>query len=157
MSLMRWDPFQELTPLREAMNRLLEESFVGLGRYDLFGRTPPIDIQETETEFVIEASLPGMKPEDLQITAAPDQVTIRATKKSEEKTGEKTAERAKTYTRRERYEGELSRTITLPKYVKIEDITATYEHGVLTLHLPKAEAPKVKQIPVQVKAAAQAH
>jgi HSP20 family protein len=153
MSLMRWDPFQELTPLREAMNRLLEESFVGLGRYDLFGRTPPIDIQETETEFVIEASLPGVKPEELEITAAPDQVTIRRTKRAEEKTEEK----ANVYMRRERYEGELSRTITLPKPIKVEDIAATYEHGVLTLHIPKAEVPKAKQIPVQVKYPAPAH
>jgi HSP20 family protein len=152
MSLMRWDPFQELTPLREAMNRLLEESFVGLGRYDLFGRTPPIDIRETETEFVIEASLPGMKPEDVQVSATPDQVMIRATKKAEEK-----AEKSETYTRQERYVGELNRTITLPKFVKVEDITASYEHGVLTLHVPKAEAPKVKQIPVQVRGPTSVH
>lgn len=146
MSLRRWDPFQELTPLREAMNRLLEESFVGLGRYDLFGRTPPVDIRETETAFVIEASLPGMKPKDLQITATPDQVTIRATKKA----AEKTEEQAGTYVRHERYEGELSRSITLPTSVNPEGATATYEHGVLTLTLPKAPHAAAKQIPVRV-------
>jgi HSP20 family protein len=153
MSLTRWEPFQELTPLREAMNRLFEESFVGLGRYDLFGGTPPIDIRETETEFVIEASLPGMKPEDVQITATPDQVTVRATKKEEEKKEEKPG----TFVRHERYAGELSRTIVMPKTVKVDEIAATYEHGVLMLHVPKAEVPKAKQIPVQVKAPALAH
>ena len=154
MSLMRWEPFHELTPLREAMNRLLEESFVGLGRYDFFGRTPPIDIREMETEFVIEVSLPGFKPQDLQITATLDQVTICASKKVEE---QEKREKPGTLMRHERYEGELSRTITLPKYIKVDDITATYEHGVLTLRVPKAEKPKVKQIAVQVKQPAAVH
>jgi HSP20 family protein len=126
-------------------HRLQEESFVGLRRYDLFGHTLPIDIRETETEFVIEASLPGMKTEEVQITATPDQVTIRATKKAEEK-----QEKAGTYMRQERYEGELSRTILLPTSVNPEGATAMYAHGVLTLTLPKTPHAAAKQIPVRV-------
>jgi HSP20 family protein len=150
MSLRRWEPFQELTPLREAMNRLLEDSFVGMRRFEPFGRTPPVDLRETETEYVIEASLPGVKPEELQITATPDQITIRATKKAEAKTEE---EKGGTYVRHERYEGELSRTILLPTSVNPEGATAKYEHGVLTLTLPKSPHAAAKQIPVHVNEA----
>ncbi len=143
--MVRWDPVQELTPLREAMNRLLEDSFVGLGRFDVFGRTFPVDVRETTEEYVVEAALPGFKPEELLITATYDTLTIRAIHKVEEKP-ENTA-----YVRRERYEGEVSRVIELPTRIDAENVLATYEHGVLLLHIPKVEEAKPKQITVEVK------
>lgn len=143
--MVRWDPVQELTPLREAMNRLLEDSFVGLGRFDVFGRTFPVDIRETPEEYIVEAALPGFKPEELQITATYDALTIRAVQKFDEKP-EKPA-----YVRRERYEGEVSRVIELPTRIDADRVMATYEHGVLLLHLPKVEETRPKQITVEVK------
>jgi HSP20 family protein len=92
------------------MSRLFEESFVG-PRFEFFvGRTFPLDIYETEDKlsYVIETALPGYKPEEVQITAEGDMLTIRVMKKGEEKV-EKAA-----YVRRERYEGEMVRTVTLP-------------------------------------------
>ena len=62
MSLMRNEPTETLVPLGQAMNRLLEESFLGLGRFDIFGRTMPLDIRENEHEFVVEAAASGIKP-----------------------------------------------------------------------------------------------
>lgn len=143
--MVRWDPVQELTPLREAMNRLLEDSFVGLGRLDIFGRTFPVDVRETSEEYIVEAALPGFKPDELLITATYDTLTIRAIHKAEEKP-EKPA-----YVRRERYEGEISRVIELPTRIEADRVKATYEHGLLLLHLPKVEEAKPKQITVEVK------
>ena len=147
MSLVPRDPFEALMPLREAINRMFEESFVW-PRFELFtGRFFPIDISETEDkqQYVIEASLPGIKPEELQISAEGNTLTIHAAKKSEEKTEKGT------YVRRERYEGEMTRTVSLPTAIDADKVQATYEHGVLTLRVPKAEGAKPKQIPVQFK------
>ncbi len=150
MSMMMRDPFEALTPLREAMNRLFEESFVG-PRFDLFtGRAFPVDVYETEDKqkYVVEASLPGVKLGNLQITVEDDMLTIRVAKKHEEKT-EKGA-----YMRRERYEGEMYRSITLPTHIDADKVEAVYEHGVLKLLIPKSAAMKPKQIPVKIKEAA---
>ena len=147
MSMIPRDPFEALTPLREAMNRLFEESFVGPRFEFLTAHTFPLDIYESEDkqQYVIEASVSGFKPEEIQITAEGNSLTIRAARKHEEK-----AEKG-TYVRRERYEGEMSRSVTLPSAIDANKVQATYEHGVLMLHVPKAEDAKPKQIPVQVK------
>ncbi|HEV2583002.1 MAG TPA: Hsp20/alpha crystallin family protein [Ktedonobacteraceae bacterium] len=148
--LQKKDPFEALVPLREAMNRLFEESFFWPGRLEFFtGRTFPVDVIETEDkqQYTIKASLPGFKPEDIQITAEGDTLTIRVAKKGEEK------EEKPTYVRHERYEGEMIRSFTLPGRFEADQIAATYEHGVLSLTVPKAEAIKPKQIPITVKEA----
>ncbi len=153
MSMIPRDPFEALTPLREAMNRLLEESFIW-PRFELLtARTFPLDIYESEDKqrYVIEASVSGFKPEEIRITAEGNTLMIRAAKK-EEKKEEKGA-----YVRRERYEGEMSRSVTLPSAIDASKVEATYENGVLTLRIPKAEEAKPKQIPVKVKEAAGAH
>ncbi len=145
----RKDPFEAFMPLRETMNRMLEDSFFW-PRFELIaGRSFPVDIYETEDhqQYVIEAGLSGFKPEDIQITAEGETLTIRVTKKSEEK------EEKPTYVRRERYEGEMVRSFTLPGRFDPEKITATYEHGVLFLTIPKVEAAKPKQIPINIKEA----
>jgi HSP20 family protein len=134
-----------LTPLREAMSRLFEESFIGPRRIEGFGRTIPVDIRETQDSYIVEASLPGIKPEELEITAQENLLTIHATRKREE---EKKEGR---YVRRERYEGEITRTIALPANIDSSKVTATYEGGVLTLQMPKADTSKARQIRVQTK------
>lgn len=147
MSMIWRDPFETLTPLRDAMSRLLEESFVG-PRFELvLGRTFPLDVYESEDKlhYMVEASLPGFKPEEIQITAEGDTLLIHAQKKEETKT-EKGS-----YVRRERYEGEMSRSITLPTIIDPAKVEATYEHGMLKLTVPKTEVAKPKQIPIQVK------
>ena len=151
MSMMRRDPFDELMPLREVMNRLFEESFVGPHLGFFTGRTFPLDIYPTEDkqQYVVEASLAGFKPEDIHITAEGDTVTIRAAKKEETKS-EKGS-----YIRSERYKGEMSRTVTLPGMIDTNRVVATYEHGVLKVSIPKAEGIQMKQIPIQVKESAE--
>src|SRR5665647_3295506 len=88
MTIERWDPFREVVSLRDAMNALLAESFVRPGGPPAPGGTAtlplPLDVAETEGEFVIKASLPGIKPEDVHITVHGDTLTIRGETKAEE-------------------------------------------------------------------------
>ena len=147
MALIRRDPFETMLPLREVMNRLFEESFIGPRFEYLTPRSYPVDIYESENKlfYVIEASLPGFKPEELHITAVGDTLTISAVKKEEEKLEKEP------YVRRERYTGEMTRTFTLPMVVDVEKIEAVFEHGVLKLTIPKAKEVKPKEIPIKVK------
>ena len=144
MTLERWDPFREGLSLRSAMDRLLEESFVRPGSGLLRGATvaPPLDIAETEDAFVVTASLPGVKPEDVDIAVQGSTLTLR---------GETTAAVEQTGTRwhvRERSVGAFQRSVTLPTPVNANACDAQYEHGVLTLTLPKADETRPKRIPV---------
>jgi HSP20 family protein len=151
MSMMPRDPFEALMPLRDAVNRLFEESFIWPGRLEVFtGRTFPVDVYETKDQqgYVIEASLPGAKPEDISITAMGNTLTIRYVTRGEEKVEKPN------YVRRERYEGEMTRTISLPTEIVPEKVQATYEQGILKLQVPKSEAAKPKQISVKTAATA---
>ncbi len=112
------------------------------------GRGIPVDVIDTPDEYIIEASLPGVRPEHVQISAADNTVTIRV--------GRHAAARYDadiTYLRRERVERptpEMSRTITLPVRINPEKVNATFEHGLLTLHIVKDEATKSHLIPLHV-------
>jgi HSP20 family protein len=104
--------------------------------------TLPLDVAETENEFVIKAALPGVKPDDVQITVQGDTLTIRGESKAEE---EKKGEH---WHIRERRFGAFQRSVTLATPVDPDRAQAQYEHGVLTLTLPKSEAAKPRQIKV---------
>jgi HSP20 family protein len=151
MAMIRQEPFDAFVPLRDAMNRLIEDSFIGMGRFEPFGRAFPLDIQETTDEYIVEAALPGVKPDELQVTATEDTLTIKAVRKQEEKT-----DKSETYVRRERYTGELSRIVSLPMTIDPNRVNATYEHGVLTLHIAKQPKVAPKQITVNVNEAVSA-
>jgi HSP20 family protein len=147
MAMSPWEPFSELTSLREAMNRLFEESVIaprGMGGISLLSRAIPVDVREMDNEYMIEASLPGWQPEEVQVTALPNAIAIRAKRQREQQTEEQGR-----FVRRERMFDEVARTVPLPGAINPDDVTASFEHGVLTLHAPKAEGAKAKQIPVQ--------
>jgi len=146
MAIERWDPFREMVSLREAMNSLLQESFVRPGNLPgpggLQGATLPLDVHETENDYVIQASLPGIKPDDVQITVHGDTVIIRGESKADEE------KKGQTWHLRERRFGSFQRAVSLPGPVEVDKAQARHEHGVLTLTIPKAEAAKPKQIKV---------
>jgi len=100
---------------------------------------------ETDQEVVIKTSVPGVKPEDIDITVVGDTLTIKGETKAEEK-----VERAN-YIRQERRYGAFSRSLTLPTSIVAEKAKAEFENGVLTLTLPKAEEVKPKTIKVKAK------
>lgn len=146
------DPIDAFAPLRQAVTRFMEDGVASPERaLFLLGRTFPVDVIETGDEYIIEASLLGIRPEDVQITTAGNTVTIRAGQKTRRET-----EKDVTYLRRERIDRflpEVGRTITLPGRFDPEKVNAVYEHGVLTIHVAKDEETKEHAVPVQVKQA----
>jgi HSP20 family protein len=149
--------------LREALSRLFEDSMVGLGRFEPFGRAIPFDVRETDKTYVVEAALPGVTPDQIQISATADSLTITAQVSKEEKVEEPpaavkngaerqgTTKKPGAYVRRERYRGEMMRTLRFPVPIDPDTVSATYMQGELSVTLPKAAQVATKRIPVQVK------
>ena len=143
MSILRRDPSGEFVSLRDAMNRLMEESFIHpLGEGG--ARFPAIDMTETDDNVIVKAEMAGVKPEDLDITVEANTLTIRGEMKEER---EEKEEGKRIY--QERRYGAFSRSFTLPTAIKAEEAEADYENGVLTLTLPKAETAKRKSIEIK--------
>lgn len=140
----RPSPFGELLSLRQAMDRLFEDSFVrprtawnsALGE----GVPLPLDISTSSDSLVVEAALAGTRPDDVEITVEDGTLTIRATNASERKEGEGD------YLVQEIRRGELSRSISLPSGLEPDRAEASFDNGVLTLRIPKAEQVKPRQI-----------
>jgi HSP20 family protein len=134
--------------LRQAMDRLFEDSFVRLPHLVATGVGEfPLDVYQTENEVVVKAALPGVKPEELDITLADNTLTIKGEHKEEQEAEENE------YLYRERYYGTFSRSVAMPVKVDSNKAEATFEEGVLTLTLPKAEEIKPKQLKIKPKAA----
>ena len=147
-NLTRFDPLNEMVSLRQAMDRLFEDSFVSpLTWRSVEGDSslnPALDVHQTADEIVISASLAGVKPEDVQITLTGQTIQIRGEFKPDEDV------KRDQYLYRERRYGTFNRQLQLPVRVQGEQAQATFENGVLTLRIPKAEDVKPKEI--QIKA-----
>ena len=143
----RWEPVGELVSLREMMNKLFEDSFVRPPAWPADGagtRTLPIDLHETPDEFIVSASVPGVKPEELDITVTGDTLQLKGETKAESKTEEAS------YLRKERHYGSFYRELALPTEVQSGKAEATFDNGVLTVKLPKVDEVKPKRIKVNV-------
>jgi HSP20 family protein len=148
MTMQRWEPFSEVMTLRNAMDRLFEDSYVRPARVWAEvdgGSVLPVDVYQTDQDVVVKASLPGFKPEEVDISITGDTLTIKGEHKEEEEVKEEE------YLVKERRYGAFSRTMTLPVEIQSQKAEATFEDGVLKLTLPKAEEVKPKQIKVQAK------
>ena len=147
-SLIRWEPLRDFVSLRDAMDRLFEDSFVTPQRgwlAPLRAADLAMDLYETNDEVVVKATLPGVKPEEVDITITGNTLTIRGESKQENEIKEEN------YIRRERRSGSFSRSVTLPGGLKSDKAEATFEDGVLTLKIPKSEEIKPKSIKVKPK------
>ena len=145
MAIERWDPFRDMRSMREAMDRFLQETAARPMSSLLsdWAGSIPVDVSETEAGFVVRATMPGVRPEDIQINVQGDRLTLRAQSQSEqERQGEN-------YLVRERHAAAFYRVLTLPAPVSSEQADAHYEQGVLTLTLPKALPGKSSQIKVR--------
>jgi HSP20 family protein len=139
----RWSPRRELVSLREAMDRLLEES---LGEQQTRGYSEarlPIDVYTTPTEIVIMASVPGLSPQEVKVVLENNTLTIRGELPSPLQDVE--------YIFQERPYGRFSRSLTLNVPVDNENIEATFKDGLLTLRLPKATPTEPQKIHIKVK------
>ena len=147
MTMMRWEPFREMMSLRNAMDRLFEEGVVRPVRLwpELERGELSLDMYQTANDLIIKAALPGVKPEEVDISITGDMLTIKGEHKVEQEA------KQENYFYKERRYGTFSRSIIIPVQVKSEKAEAVFENGVLTLTLPKAEAVKPKQIKVKSK------
>jgi HSP20 family protein len=144
-SMIRWEPFHNLSTLQDQVNRLFETNFPP--RSDNSALTtwaPAVDIYETENELVIKADLPEISEKELDVRVENNMLTIRGERKFEEKVKEEN------YLRIERTYGSFSRSFSLPNTVNTEAIKAEYKNGVLTVEMAKRAESKPKQVKVNV-------
>jgi len=142
--LSRWDPFQEMLNLRRTVDRLFDNvapdhDWPQSAMWDL-----AVDMVENKDDFVVKASVPGINADDIDISYADDTLTIKGEIKQENEVKEDQ------YHLRERRYGSFARSITLPTKIKGDAIEASYQNGVITLRLPKAEEVKPRRIAIKV-------
>ena len=128
--------------LRREIDRLFEDTF---GRGDgVAAWSPAVDVKESEKEMRLEIELPGIKPEEVELTAENGVLTIRGEKRSERKEGEDESR----YHLVERSYGSFMRSFQLPQGLDESKIEADYNHGILTVHIPKAALPQPRKIQI---------
>lgn len=149
MSIVRYDPFRDLDRLQSEMNRLFEgvlapTSERGTGQITQATRlwSPAVDVAETQSEIVLRAELPGLKPEEVDIELTGDTLTLRGERKFENE------DRKDNFVRVERSYGRFQRSFTLAVPVNADAVKASYKDGVLEIHLPKSEANKPRKVQV---------
>ena len=140
-SISRWDPFRGLTSFQDQLNRLFEDTFFrGRGDDSLTSWAPTVDIYETDSELVLKVDLPEMNENDLDIQLENNMLTISGERKFEQRVSQDN------YLRLEQAYGSFSRSFSLPTTVNQDGIKAEHKNGVLTVHMPKREEAKPKQI-----------
>lgn len=145
-TLIRWDPYREFATMRNLMDRVFEDTFgpVQALRNEVGALSLALDVAEKADSFVVKASVPGISPDDLDISLTNDVLTIRGETKADTEINEEN------YHLRERRHGSFVRSVTLPVPVQADKVDAAYENGVLTLTLPKAEELRPKKIAINV-------
>lgn len=134
------DPFKELEDLRRRMNDLMERAFGTLPTTAL-GWEPPVDIEETDDAFVVEAELPGVKRQDIDVELVDNQLTIRGESKERERVG--------ILRRRTRRTGQFDYRVTLPGEFDPDKVEAQLEDGVLRVNVPKTASAQRRRIAIK--------
>jgi len=172
----RYDPFHEALSLRRVMDHLFDQSFVRSGATpDLPSLTIPMDICETENGYEVDVALPGARPEDIELTADRNTLTIRGhyghqeehqkaqdqqlqdqPQKQQQAAGQQVQpsqqgsserhQRGHTWLSREIISGSFERSITLPKPIDVNNVQTSFRNGILTIRVPVSEASRPKRI-----------
>lgn len=142
MVLQRWDPFRDLRQMDETMNRLWR-GFSGVPD-GTENWNISLDVIQRPDEIVVKASVPGVKPDTIDLSIEDNILTIRAERKPDFE------DEQSVYLIQERPAGSFYRALRLPETVDANKIQSTYENGVLTINLPKAEEKKKKQIKIEI-------
>lgn len=152
MAIIRWEPFREMMDLRRSMEHLFDDY-----TYPMFSRTAPgaggaipLDVYHTDDALVVKGSLPGVKPEDVDISITGDTLTIKGETREEKEVKEEN------YVCREHRQGIFSRTVALPSGLDTTKAEATFDNGVLTLTVPRSEEKKPTQVKIKAKSAIEA-
>lgn len=152
MNIVKYDPFGDLRSLQDEVNRLFSGTFARSGRQDEVLRgawNPQVDIFENKNEIVLEAELPGMKAEDVNISIENNVLTLHGERKFEKK------DERDNFHRVERSYGSFTRSFTLPPTVSSENANAEFENGVLRLTLAKREEAKPRRIEIKANGISQ--
>jgi HSP20 family protein len=147
MAMIRWEPARELNSLQQEMNRLFSTFFegpAGGGATSPRRWIPAMDLVETEDQFVLRADLPGLTEADVEVSLEDNVLTVSGERKAEHE------EKGEGFYRLERATGAFNRSLTLPKGVDGDAITARFDNGVLEVRIPKPEADKPRKVQIQV-------
>lgn len=138
-----WRPFREAVSLRDAMDRLFEDSVI---TPKSIGAMPKIDIKETKDSIVVKAELPGIEEDKVDVEIMDNVMTISGEKEAEKE------EKGEGFYYKESHSGSFQRSFTLPTDVKAEQAEAEMKNGVLSITIPKVEEKKAKKISIKAKA-----
>ena len=143
-AIIRWSPARDMVRLSDAMDRMFEDAWTRPmpARVEREARLP-LDVYTTPGEIVLTANVPGLKPDEVEITLEGDTLSIHGEFKAPMENVE--------YVFQERSFGKFSRTLTINVPVDVNKVEATFDNGVLTITLPKAEAARPKTIKVEAK------
>jgi HSP20 family protein len=144
MVLQRWNPYRELKQMEDTMDRLWRIGGLPTYREGVEDWNILIDVLQKKDDIIVNASVPGIKPDEIDVAIEDNVLTIRAERKSD-------AAEDDTYLIKERPEGSFFRALRLPDTVDAEKIESSYCNGVLTIKMPKAEEKKRKQIQIKVE------
>ncbi|SRR6266568_422407 len=146
MAMSRWDPFRDLMSIQNEINRLFGRTYAGGESTDTSGAwMPALDIYESKDKFVVTVELPGVEPADADISVEDSTLTIRGERKFYQEVDEDSFHRV------ERRYGSFARSLALPQTANTEGIEASFDRGVLSIEIPKAEEAKPKKITVKAK------
>jgi len=144
--LTRWEPFREFSTLQDRINRLFRESYAGDRDESLSTSSfaPAVDVYEDEHKVALKIEVPGIDEKDIDVQVENNTLTVHGERKIDKE------EKEENYRRVERQYGSFTRTFTLPQTVDTENVSATYDKGVLKISLPKKAEAKPKQIKVNI-------
>jgi HSP20 family protein len=143
-SITRWDPFRDATTLRDAMGQLFEQAVLRPGAFG--GVVGQMNVLEANGHFLVQALLPGVGPEGIELTVRQNVLTIKA---STSETVPEEQLKTATWLLREFGPGEFTRTITFSKDVDGDKVDARFDRGILTLMVPLAQHAQPKRITVR--------
>lgn len=150
MTQLRWEPFNEFVSLSDRMNRMFHGPSMRIFTpvESVSGWLPPVDIHEETDRFVVQAEVPGVRSEDIDVSVENNTITLRGEKKQEKAVDGENASRL------ERFYGTFTRSFVLSTRINPEQIKATFKDGVLEVIVPKAEEVKPKKIKILATAEA---
>ena len=140
-----FSPLARLSAFQQEVDRVFDLPFPGRESRGSIRWTPALDLHQDKDTLFVHAELPGMKKEDVTLSLHDGVLTLSGERRSPQ------TDDTKTTVRNERFFGRFERSVTLPAPVDATRVSATYEHGILTVTLPKAEAAKPRQIEINVK------
>ena len=142
MGVMRWDPFRDLLSVQDEMNQVFRRA-LGTGEASE-GRlwAPALDISERKDAYLVTVELPGVNPDDLEVTLEDGVLTIQGERRFSSESSDQQFHRV------ERRYGSFRRTVSLPTRTKADEIAAAFEQGVLEVVVPKAEEARPRKIQI---------